>query len=368
MKLSTVASARDPEPAFLFEKLVARILAGAGYLVSLNAIDANAGREVDIVAEAPDGTVKLIDVHYTAFPSVPLALLRKWGGFSAQLNVRGVDDPAILLVSGEPHAARKTWVEDSFGIRIWTRTDLLTLARQAGLLDELNAFFKKHDRQIPDTRPRDVARIAPEGGGETGFEDVAFDPPSKPRGKDLIERLDEVPRGKVGAKAYERLCQEILGYLFGDHLLDPRAQSRLEDDLSILDIVYRVDPRHHFWVTLTRDFRARVIVFECKNYTDPVTPMQVFTTERYMSVNALRPICFMLTRKPPHDHAELAAFGAMRESGKLLIFLSDEDLKQMLLVRDAQLAEEPGSALWDQNDPTVILDQKIYDFVARCPR
>jgi hypothetical protein len=132
--------------------------------------------------------------------------------------------------------------------------------------------------------------------------------------------------------------------------------------------VYRVDPRHHFWATLTRDFRARVVVFECKNYTDPISPMQVFTTERYMSVNALRPLCFMLTRKTPHAHAELAAFGALRESGKLLIMLNDEDLVQMIKVRDAQLQEEPGTPAWDQNDPTIILDQKIYDFVARCPR
>ena len=160
---------------------------------------------------------------------------------------------------------------------------------------------------------------------------------------------------------------EIIEYLFGEHLLDARPQARLEDGLSILDVVYRVNPSHIFWETLTRDFRARVIVFECKNYTDPVGPQQVYTTERYISTGALRPICFLLTRKPPHEHAELAAFGAMRESGKLLIFLSDKDLGEMLKVRDAQILNSKDPADQD-NDPTILLDQKIYDFIARLPR
>ena len=85
-----------------------------------------------------------------------------------------------------------------------------------------------------------------------------------------------------------------------------------------------------------------------------------------MSVGALRPICFVLSRRPVHEHAELAAFGAMRETGKLLIFLSDEDLKTMIRLRAAQLREEPSRR--DSNDPTIYLDQKIYDFIARLPR
>ena len=97
-----------------------------------------------------------------------------------------------------------------------------------------------------------------------------------------------------------------------------------------------------FWETLTRDFRARVVVFECKNYSEPLGPLEVYTTERYMSLGALRPICFVLSRKPVHAHAELAAFGAMRKfGGKLLIFLSDEDLVAMLRMRAAQLRDGP---------------------------
>lgn len=57
----------------------------------------------------------------------------------------------------------------------------------------------------------------------------------------------------------------------------------------------------------------------------------------------------------------------MREAGKLLIFLSDKDLGEMLEVRDAQISDSKDPVDQD-NDPTILLDQKIYDFIARLPR
>jgi hypothetical protein len=95
--------------------------------------------------------------------------------------------------------------------------------------------------------------------------------------------------------------------------------------------------------------------------------MQVYSTERYVSPNALRSICFLLTRHGPNDHATLAAYGALRETGKLLIFLSDSDLIEMLQMRDVQLANADKVAMSD-SDPTLLLDQKIYIFLAQMPR
>jgi hypothetical protein len=54
----------------------------------------------------------------------------------------------------------------------------------------------------------------------------------------------------------------------------------------------------------------------------------------------------------------------MREAGKLFVFLSDDDLVQMIKMKDAQLQAGGGEG----NDPTEVLDQKIYDFIARILR
>jgi hypothetical protein len=250
---------------------------------------------------------------------------------------------------------------------IWDRQRLRSKAhRFPRFSTELSRFFKdlqefetQRDRKYPSDTSADLGKPKPD------FEEI----PAKTRnGAALCLELHTVPAGKKGAKRYENLIEEIINYLFDDYLLDPRPQSRLEDKLSILDVIYRVRPGHPFWDTLTRDFRARVMVFECKNYSQPIQPDQVYSTERYVSAGALRPICFLVTRKKPHKHAELAAFGAMREGGKLFVFLDDQDLCEMLKVRDVQLRLEKDDDSYFDNDPTIVLDQKIYDFLGRMPR
>jgi hypothetical protein len=188
------------------------------------------------------------------------------------------------------------------------------------------------------------------------------------RSVSLCTELRQLKPGRATARAYEKLMERILEYLFGEYLLDPQPQRRQEDSLSILDITYRIRPSHSFWDTLTRDFRARVIVFEFKNYKNPIRSMQIYSTERYIHVGALRPVCFLISRKSPHKHAMNAALGAMRESGKLLVLLSDDDICKMLDLRDAQLRISASNEEYFQNDPTIVLDQRIYQVLSTMPR
>lgn len=58
----------------------------------------------------------------------------------------------------------------------------------------------------------------------------------------------------------------------------------------------------------------------------------------------------------------------MRETGKLLVFLSDVDVEQMLDAKDAQLKEGGSAQEMEDNDPTEVLDQAVYDFIAGIPR
>lgn len=230
--------------------------------------------------------------------------------------------------------------------------------------EDLDDFFAKTDN------------FRKGGEGKAPPKEIEFEPEFQTketgtsRGEELISQLEKIKPGKPDAKNYELICQDIVKYLFGEYLIDARSQARTEDGLNFYDIIYRVNRMkpHPFWEALTRDFRARVVLFECKNYTKPITPIQVFTTERYLSIVALRSICFLLSRKAPQKNAALAASGAMRESGKLLIFLNDKDIKSMLRVRDAQLRDGPDSENWNSNDPTVLLDQKIYEFLSGLPR
>ncbi len=57
--------------------------------------------------------------------------------------------------------------------------------------------------------------------------------------------------------------------------------------------------------------------------------------------------------------------GEVRE---LFVFLDDEDICEMLDVRDAQIRLSKDDEAYFENDPTVVLDQKIYDFLGGMPR
>jgi len=352
---------------FRFEDLVAELFKILGYGVEREAsVPGNDIRTADIIARKDTEIVKAIEVKWTHRSDVYLRVLRQWAPDVARLKTEDVQ--ALLVASGNIDQSRRDWAENEFGIKIWDRADILEAAHGTPLQMLLERLFEEAEHW-PFALSEGNGVIAAANSVEaTQDEGGADDLPKQVRGELLIERLDDIQKGDDGAKDYENLCEEIVDYLFGDALADPRKQARLDDKLSILDIVYRVKSHSPFWSALTRDFRARVIVFECKNYDGPIGPMQVFTTERYMSVVALRPICFVLSRTTAHKHAKIAAQGAMRETGKLLIFLDDEIIKKMLRLRDAQILGGEDPVAWSNNEPTEVLDQEIYDFLATMPR
>jgi hypothetical protein len=349
-----------------FEKLVGAVLAENGY----NILPAFMSRPSpfselgapDFLVAGPDNQTLPVEVKLLPLGKVPLSLLRDASSVTARWKNLAVKAKPLLVYGSEIAPSMREWAQQEFGIDIWDRNMLLEKATSNQR--SLDGFFQWLDGE------QEKERAARPGTAPIDAFDTPKEVPATPvsRGENLIKKLEGVLPGKQNAKRYEEVCQEIITYTFGDDLRDGRSQKRTIDNMNIYDLVYRVSPKNEFWATLTRDFRARVVLFECKNYGKPIGPMQVFTTERYLSAGALRPICFVLSRKPANGRAVQAAFGAMRESGKLLVFLSDADLHAMLRAKDAQLTEGGTKALMEANDPTEVLDQKIYDFIAAIPR
>ena len=348
--------------AVRFEMLVRQFVTHLGYELREDEalVSTSSPLGPDFVAKGPRDQTFYGEVKWTHRPDVRLGQLRDWSPIAARYRRDGGD--AVLVVSGFVETVRREWAEKEFHIQIWDRSFILTKSAGSALYEEFEALFAEAGSLAAIATDVPAGPIVPEEGSDA----IPDDEPPQPRGAQLIARLSAVEYGAEHASEYELVCEEIVDYLFGGALLDGRRHPRLDDGLSILDIVYRVKSQDQFWSALARDFRARVIVFECKNYAGPVGPMQVFTTERYLSTVALRSVCFVLSRTAAHPHAIVAAQGAMRETGKLIIFLGDEDMTTMLRIRDVQIAEGHGSS--SHNDPTEILDQKIFEFLATMPR
>lgn len=156
------------------------------------------------------------------------------------------------------------------------------------------------------------------------------------KGDLLCATLRGVPRGRgnVAANKYERAVQEVLEYVFGTELTKWRRQ-RPTDDLLRRDIVAKITGSHSFWIEIVRDFRTRFVTFECKNYSTKVTQEEVYSTEKYLHKNALRSFAVIVSRDMVTKSAIVAMKGALRESGRLITWLCDDDLCDMLSMRDS---------------------------------
>ncbi len=61
---------------------------------------------------------------------------------------------------------------------------------------------------------------------------------------------------------------------------------------------------------------------------------EIYTTEKYLYEKALRKVAIVISRRGADQHALQAAKGCLRESGKLILCLSDADMLQMIAIRE----------------------------------
>ncbi|MGX9143494.1 hypothetical protein [Mesorhizobium sp. 128a] len=378
----------------MFEQLCVRLFAAKGFEVRPQSLEN--GVRVDASAQRGDEQIRA-ELIVVTFLRPTLGFLRdKVAGAKAQLRQTRTEAKHIAILSSKIEPVHLDWLQTEFAIEVWDRDriqreldqlspkatalkrDFALFFRRLRPLERLNFGrslgrpITKHqdqDKEISGLEPAPKPSLAEAPGPFVAEE--AGQGELLPSGAELRNRLTVTKEGQEQATEYEVLVQEIVRYLFGTFLVDARPHRRTEDDLDIMDITYRVRAGHPFWDTLTRDFRTRAIVFECKNYSKGITPSQIYSTERYVNVGALRSVCFLVSRKKPHEHAELAAFGAMREGGKLFVLLHDLHLHQMLNIREAQLrreAEGKSGKRSFEDDPAEVLDQVIYDFLTRMGR
>lgn len=364
-----------------FEELCAELFRDLGYDVLRSYVEPALGLgprvEWDIFASRHSERV-YAEVKLVRRYQAPLERLRNFASKISQgTHYRSLRPTSagrtipLLIIDAIAEESHVKWIRAEFGVTVWDRKQVTAQARTAS--EELAQRFETFFAGSPRRDPISQSESGPGAAEATVLADEAaaavVESGPAGRARELTERLANTKPGKVQAKHYEALCKDVIDYLFGDDLVDPRTQRHTRDGVDIFDITYRVGSSHPFWGTLTRDFLSRIILFECKNYSKSIGAQQIFSTERYLSASALRTTCFILSRRAPSKHAESAAFGAIRESGKWFVFLDDNDLKTMMELRESQLRIAEGdSADFYANDPTVYLDQKIYDFLSALPR
>ena len=164
----------------------------------------------------------------------------------------------------------------------------------------------------------------------------------------LIEDdLDAIQSGGESFREYENICTEILKNVLGEYLGLWAVQERSNNGLYRFDLCCKIKNgvNQDFFVTIQNQFNTKYIVFEFKNYEDKITQKEIYTTEKYLYAKALRSVAIIVSRKGADENALAAAKGCLRESGKLILCLSDEDLKELLRIKEKD--EQPTAEFFE---------------------
>jgi hypothetical protein len=250
---------------------------------------------------------------------------------------------AVLVVSCNLSGQQRLVLEHEFGIRFFDRTDLLITASRFGDLSSKLAPLLEvesgEDSAVDGGRDlaaslsgADTSTVPP--SAQQSSDGMNASSPPTP-GHDLCQELRALACGTKTWRKFEDLSERIVDYLFGEHFLEQSRQKVTDDGLSRYDLIARATPQTDFWSFIISEVKSRYVVFEFKNYCHKIAQGQILTTEKYLLGHALRKCAFVFSRNGASVSADKMARGAVRENGKLIIVLSDDDLCSMLHMKDA---------------------------------
>jgi Restriction endonuclease len=301
------------------EELVAELFRRLGYDVLQNV--RVAGIEVDLIVQR-DGSCSPVEIFLTKKLRLDNLHYKSVKLHALQRSRKDFVTPIIVIFS-EASTEAKHWLERQFSIQIWDLGVLREKTRPHKDLHQklMTIVGTKAEHQEAEATTQQKVRKDRDEAAE------------------LIRKLEShEENGHLSPSDYERLCMTVFIFLFDPYLYGFEAQTETTDGGNRYDFVCRIKNGNDFWNSVRTDFRTRSIIFECKNYQQPITADQVYSTERYLFVGALRTVCFLVSRKGADEGAYRAAQGALRESGKLVLLLSNRDLVEMLRLK----AEEDG--------------------------
>ena len=87
------------------------------------------------------------------------------------------------------------------------------------------------------------------------------------------------------------------------------------------------------------------MIFEFKNYSGEITQREIYTTEKYLSLKALRGVAIIISCYGTDNNAEKAIRGTLRENGKLILSVNNQGLVEM--IEEKKKGREPSGYLYD---------------------
>ncbi|MFF2396332.1 restriction endonuclease [Nocardia sp. NPDC058114] len=319
-----------------FEALVALLMQGAGFVIT-SPPGKSRGPDggVDFVARSTDQRDVYVQAKHSRRP-LSSSQLRSAADTARRLNEQ-LPDAEFFFVSSTKLRAEDRHALTEAEVTVWDRADI---DRQL-----LNANPDVAQRIQETAKARDLSGLFAEAGPC----------PESTLASRVAKELAAIPRGHAGWRTFEKEAARILTEIFLPDLGPPDTQVRTADGLDIMDATYPIAYVGSSWSDLRTQFQTRFVVAEFKNHTDPIGQHEVKSIAQYLFHRAFRMFGLLVSRTEPSASAEAERRKAWMEPdferGKMIVFLSDEDLVQMAQYKD------------DGRDPYQVIDQKLTAFL-----
>ena len=266
-------------------------------------------------------------------------LLEKLNGHFS--NINDVDiELKIAIFGNKIENDIKNLAKQNYEILILDANNLLYLFNRTNFKDEYTSFLnnaiiykESYEEELPDIDFLNFIKYQ-----DTKILDQTED--------SFIKDLKSIPKGEAHFTKYEEIGIEILKHLFTNDLVRWENQKVTDEGLNRYDAVCRVKKNNNeFWNFIVDEFNSRYLIFEFKNYSNKISQTEIFTTEKYLYPKALRNVAFIISRKGADDNAIKVTKGILRETGKLIINLTDNNLYDMLEMKKNN--SEPSDYLFE---------------------
>lgn len=175
---------------------------------------------------------------------------------------------------------------------------------------------------------------------------------SKTFGQTLISDLISIKPGRDNGSwvKYQNHIEKVLDYLFSESLSSPITEHSDHWKINRRDFILRNYAENGFWAQIRNRYYADFIVLDAKNYSKKVTKKEILQIANYLKIHGTGLFGVIISRNGGDRGGYLTAREYWAMDGKMVIVLDDNDVKSMILAKEAG------------NPPEETLRQKIEEF------
>ena len=274
----------------------------------------------------------------TVSPSIANDLLKTLVMRKMKQNI-SQEDIILLIVSSYIPSFQKGEIFERYRIVVWDIDNLVFYSKNdPALLKQLSQITYypiDHIQGQPSSEAETAKLLSPYIAADKQLE---YAEKEANKNETLIKEIEDCPAGRENSREYEEICEKILRHLFEANYFNRlTSQHKTNDEHFRMDLIGSLkinqnndESMHPLWQMLVQHYNSHFVVFEFKNYTNKIDQNLIYITEKYLFDAALRNVAFIISREGFSDAAKFAAEGCLKEHGKLILDVTNEDLIKML--------------------------------------